>query len=285
MNFGGIEDARYSSFETARVVVFPYSPENPETGAAEILAASRRLPLYDEETDAETYKIGIHTLERPFPANASESPEENFYLIAEELLRAGKFICLLGGDDAFTVSVARAYVERFHNLSVLRIGARAVFDEPETAAPSLLVRLVREWQLPAVQVGLRAVSAETIRALADFPRSFKFFRASDIAGETGRIDEALEQLTERVWLTIDCDGLDPSIMPAVPRPEPGGLGWFDIVGLIRGLTRKRRVVGMSLAGFSTERLGAAPAYLCAKLIYQTLGFVFRDEAPKVVGGP
>jgi agmatinase len=94
-------------------------------------------------------------------------------------------------------------------------------------------------------------------------------------------DDAIEGLTENVYLTIDIDGLDPSLVSATGTPEPGGLGWYETIGLIRTLARKRNIVGMDLTEYSYVEGQNASAFLCAKLIYKTLGFVFEMETERV----
>lgn len=90
-------------------------------------------------------------------------------------------------------------------------------------------------------------------------------------------------MTENVYLTIDIDGLDPSLVPTTGTPEPGGLGWYEVTTLIRRLAEKRRVVGMDLVEFSKTENSDAPAFLCAKLVYKSLAYIFRNDTPKVRG--
>ena len=105
--------------------------------------------------------------------------------------------------------------------------------------------------------------------------------AKDIVGKTGWIDDAVGSLTENVYLTIDIDGLDPSLVPTTGTPEPGGLGWYETLELIRTLAKKRRIIGMDLVEFSKTDNSDAPAFLCAKLVYKSLAYIFNDESPKV----
>jgi agmatinase len=84
-------------------------------------------------------------------------------------------------------------------------------------------------------------------------------------------------LTEDVYLTIDIDGLDPSLVPATGTPEPGGLMWYEVLTLIRTLAAKRNVVGMDLVELCGSPVSNASSFLAAKLIYKTLGYVFRKH--------
>src|SRR3954453_10361562 len=105
MNFGGIDEEEYSSFEKARVLVLPVSYEGTVSygtgtgaGAMAIVNASRNMELYEEETDAEVYKIGIHTLQE-FTARATpESMMCDLYERTTDILKSDKFLCMLGGE-------------------------------------------------------------------------------------------------------------------------------------------------------------------------------------------
>ena len=147
---------------------------------------------------------------------------------------------------------------------------------------SIMARVVKDLKIPAVQIGIRSLSSEEARILSDIPT--KIYWARDIVGRTDWIDSAIENLTENVYLTIDVDGLDPSIMPATGTPEPGGLGWYEVLTLLRKLAEKRRIVGMDLVEFAKTENSDAPAFLCAKLIYKTLAYIYRNDTPKVIGG-
>ena len=294
MNFGGIEEAEFTNFESSQVLVFPVSYEGTVSygtgtgaGAMAIIDASRNMELYEEETDAEVYKIGIHTLEEFAPRETPEAMMSWLYERTKELLQKEKFLCMLGGEHSVSAPVIRAHAEKFHNLSVLQIDAHAdlrdQYDDTPHSHASIMARVVKDLRIPSVQVGIRSISAEEARSL-DSGIPTKIFWAKDIAGRTDWIDSAINSLTENVYLTIDIDGLDPSLVPTTGTPEPGGLGWYEVLTLIKKLAGKKRVVGMDLVEFSKTENSDAPAFLCAKLVYKTLAYIFKNETPKVRNG-
>jgi agmatinase len=293
MNFGGIDDEELSGFEKARVVVWPVSYEGTVSygggtgeGAMAVVDASRNMELYDEETDAEVYRLGIHTAEVTPPAPTPEAMMQALYERARELVGAGKFVCMIGGEHSVSGPVIRAHAEKYPNLSVLQIDAHAdlrdTYDGTPHSHASIMARVVRDLKLPAVQVGIRSISAEEARSLDQFPT--RIFWAKDIAGRTDWWEEAVAGLTENVYLTIDIDGLDPSLVAQTGTPEPGGLGWYEVLGLIRTLAAQRRVVGMDLTEYSYVEGFSASAFLCAKLIYKSLSYIFESETERVRGG-
>jgi agmatinase len=293
MNFGGIAEEEFSSFDSSRVIVFPVSYEGTVSygtgtggGAMAIVEASRNMELYEEETDAEVYKIGIHTLEEFAPRETPEAMMNALYERTKELLGEDKFLCLLGAEHSVSAPVIRAHAEQFHNLSVLQIDAHADLRDEYDGTPhshaSIMARVVKDLRIPSVQVGIRSISSDEARALdAGIPT--KIFWAKDIVGRTDWINEAVNSLTENVYLTIDIDGLDPSLVPTTGTPEPGGLGWYETLTLIRKLAEKRRIVGMDLVEFSKTENSDAPAFLCAKLVYKSLAYIFQKDLPAVRG--
>jgi agmatinase len=291
MNFGGIDEENFSGFESSRVVIFPVSYEGTVSygtgtggGAMAIVDASRNMELYEEETDAEVYKIGIHTVEEFPPLETPEKMMDGLYKKSKELVSSGKFICMLGGEHSVSAPVIRAHSEKYHNLSVLQIDAHAdlrdTYDGTPHSHASIMARVVKDMRIPSVQVGIRSISADEARSLDDdFPT--KIFWAKDVAGRTEWIEEAVNSLTENVYLTIDIDGLDPSLVPTTGTPEPGGLGWYETLELIRKTAEKKRIIGMDLVEFSKTENSDAPAFLCAKLVYKTLAYIFQNETPKI----
>ncbi|MGI8639683.1 MAG: agmatinase [Pyrinomonadaceae bacterium] len=293
MNFGGIDEEEFSCFDTAQVLVLPVAYEGTVSfgtgtgaGAMAIVDASRNMELYEEETDAEVYKIGIHTLDEFAPRETPAEMMDGLYERSKQLLETDKFLCMLGGEHSVSAPIIRAHAEKYHNLSVLQIDAHAdlrdTYDGTPHSHASIMARVVKDLRIPSVQVGIRSISADEVRLLSDGLPT-KIFWAKDIVGRTDWIDAAIDSLTENVYLTIDIDGLDPSLVPTTGTPEPGGLGWYETLTLIRKLTEKRRVVGMDLVEYSYVENQNAPAFLCAKLIYKSLAYIFRRDTPKVVG--
>lgn len=291
MNFGGIDEEQYSSLDASRVLVLPVSYEGTVSygtgtgaGAMAIVDASRNMELYEEETDAEVYKIGIHTLPEFTPRENPETMMSELYGYTKKLLELDKFICMLGGEHSISAPIIQAHNEKFENLSVLQIDAHADLRDSYDGTPhshaSIMARVVKDMRIPSVQVGIRSISGDEARSLREGLPT-KIFWARDIAGRTDWIDDAIDGLTENVYLTIDIDGLDPSIVPTTGTPEPGGLGWYETLTLIRKLAEKKRVVGMDIVEYSYFENYDSPAFLCSKLVYKSLAYIFRDVTPKI----
>jgi agmatinase len=292
MNFGGIAEEEFSSFDNARILVWPVSYEGTVSygggtgkGAMAIIDASRNMELYDDDTDAEIYKLGIHTVDESPSLDPPEQMMNSLYDRAKEFVASEKFVTMIGGEHSVSAPVIRAHAEKYENLSVLQIDAHAdlrdTYDGTPHSHASIMARVVKDMRIPSVQVGIRSISVDEARDVDQLPT--RIFWARDIVGRNDWWDDAVDGLTDNVYLTIDIDGLDPSLVSATGTPEPGGLGWYETIGLIRTLARKRNVVGMDLTEYSYVEGQNASAFLCAKLIYKTLGFVFEAETTKVRG--
>jgi agmatinase len=286
-NFGGLSEED-SLYKKARAVIFPVPLERTTTyehgtrnGPSAILAASRNMELYDEELGAEIYKqVGIATAPALDTMDGTLDEVINEIFAAQcEFLADGKFPVALGGEHSLTPPLVRAAAKKYKNLSVLQIDAHADLREEYQGNPgshACAMRRVLE-TCPAVQVGIRSLSAEEAHAI---PRlRTKIYWAKDIvrAPLEGWIAKAVADLSPNVYLTVDLDGFDPSIVPATGTPEPGGLDWHQVTSLIRAVANHKKIVGMDVVELLPQPGDHASDFLAAKLVYRTLGYIFRRK--------
>lgn len=282
--FLGIED-HYADYKKAGAVIIPVPLERTTTyargtrkGPCAIIEASRNLETFDEELRVETYqRVGIATLEEmDTEAGSLDSVLAHIRTTVMGLLEEGKFPVLLGGEHSLTPPAVSAAARKFPDLSVLQIDAHADLRQSYQENPSshaCALRRVVEI-CPAVQVGIRSLSQEEA---ADIPKlKTTVFWAKDIVERPTATwaGQVVEALSPHVYLSVDLDGLDPSIMPATGTPEPGGLSWEQTTQLLRTVARQRTVVGVDVVELlPTPGLHAAD-FLAAKLVYRILGYVF-----------
>jgi agmatinase len=279
LTFGGLLPEE-SAFDRAQVVILPIPYEQTTTygtgtkeGPQAIIAASRHMELYDEELDFEAFRLGIHTLrEIETVASGPQAMLERITEVARDLLRHGKFVIGLGGEHTISFGLVRAFAERFPGLSVLQFDAHADLRDTYQGTPynhASVLRRISEL-VPAVQVGIRSLSreeAEWVKA-----RGKKLFYAAEVLTSPTIATEISDALTDDVYITICLDGLDPSIMPAVGTPEPGGLGWYDVLRIVRRVAETRHVVGFDVVELFPMPGNIAPDFLAAKLVYKVLGY-------------
>lgn len=283
-NFLGLneEDAAYA---TSRAVIFPVPLERTTSyergtakGPAAIIEASRYVELYDEELELEPYKeIGIATLP-PIDTEDGTLDEVITEIFTAQLglLEDGKFPVALGGEHSLTPPLVSATAKKFKNLSVLQIDAHADLRDSyhgnQNSHACAMRRVVEV--CPAVQVGIRSISSEEVNALPQLQTTIYWAKDIVRAPLKSWIAKVLADLSPNVYLTVDLDGFDPSIVPATGTPEPGGLDWHQVTSLIRAVADHKKIVAMDVVELLPQAGQHASSFLAAKLIYKSLGYVF-----------
>ena len=277
MNFGGIEP-EYADFGRALFVILPVPYDLTSTyrsgsrlGPAAILDASANMELYDEELGQETYRCGIHTL--PFLEADARGPKEMIETIRQktvEVAQAGKIPVTLGGEHSISFGCVQALKEKYPALSVLQFDAHADLRDAYQGSPyshASVARRISEC-CPLVQVGIRSMSAEDAAFLAD--GSVKSFSADYVLEDKGWCEAIASHLKGDVYISVDLDVLDPAFMPATGTPEPGGIGWKDMLRLIRAVSENCRIRGFDVVELSPIPGLVAPDFLAAKLTYRMM---------------
>ncbi|MFO7996828.1 MAG: agmatinase [Dehalococcoidia bacterium] len=278
--FAGLEPP-HSSFQQARTVILPVPYDSTSEwrngsrhGPQAIIDASQYLELYDLELDREIYKVGICTLSQLEPVLSSpQDMIDRVYQVTKGLVQKGKFVVLLGGEHSLSLGVVRAYKDEFPGLSVLQLDAHAdLRDEYLGTKYSQACVMRRIFELcPISQVGVRSLSQEEKQFLTQ-NRQTPFYM-SRLASKATSIDQIVDSLSEDVYVTVDVDVLDPSIMSAVGTPEPDGMSWRQVLDILESVALYRHVVGFDLVEFCPAEGPSSCAFLLAKLVYRLIGCV------------
>lgn len=271
-NFLGLAPEE-TEYDNARVVILPVAYDattsyksGTKYGPAAIIAASREVETYDPASGRDIGEIGIHTA-LEIEAEA-EGPAKMIEVVEDEVakhMKNGKYVTMLGGEHSLTTAPVRAHKAKYPNLSVLHIDAHADMRDSYQGSKwshASVMRRVRE-MVPAVSVGIRNASEGCVRSLE--AGKCPVYWASDVVGKTGWQDAAIGQLTDQVYITFDLDAFDPSIMPAVGTPEPGGMHWYETLDFLRSVFSKRNVVGFDIVELSPIAGLHHPDFLAAKL--------------------
>jgi agmatinase len=283
-HFGGT-DLLITDPKNSRVTVIPV-PYDATTsyiggtskGPAAIIDASAHMELYDEELGNETCRIGIHTM-MPLPVK-DEKPEAMLRMVSEAVARnlaPDKLPVIVGGEHSISPGAVRELVKQYPRLSVLQLDAHADLRDSYGGTPfshACAGRRISEL-CPLVQAGIRSLSRDE----ADFRRSAPVVTFFDHQVKQGEaiLEDVLRHLTDDVYLTVDLDVLDPAIMPATGTPEPGGMSWHEITGLLRKLCLHKRVVAFDVVELSPQPGNVAPDFLAAKLMYRIMGYIAQSR--------
>jgi agmatinase len=277
-NFAGIA-APLSDLETARAVVLPVPWDataewhaGSRNGPRAIIDASDYLEFYDIELDREIQNIGIYTM--PFLQPDYSSPKktiDRIYQTSKYLLDKSKFLLSLGGEHTLSLGVVKAYLEKYKDLSVLQLDAHAdLRDEYNGTGYCQATVMRRVYELcPLVQVGIRSYSLEEKKFMDD---NNICIVTPEILNNAGALEKAISDLSDHVYVTLDVDVLDPSIMSAVGMPEPGGMSWDELLKILRKTGDLKNVVGADVVELSPDEGPAGCTYLAAKLAYKMIGY-------------
>jgi agmatinase len=272
-NFADVP-AEYAELERARVVVLPVPFDMTSSwmpgshkGPDAIISASAHMELYDIETGTEPYRQGIHTAE-PVEAGSPEEMVEQTHTRTAVLLAQDKFVVTLGGEHTVSLGPIRAHHEKWPDMSVLHLDAhgdrREEFEGSRLSHACVMAR-VAEFCPHILSVGIRSMDISERPAL----QPSRTFYASAIHGKEGWERNVVKRLKKDVYVTIDLDVFDPGVMPSTGTPEPGGMAWYEALGLLDAVSKERNIIGMDVVELCPSA-NRAPDFLAAKLIYKVL---------------
>jgi agmatinase len=277
-NFAGLMSP-YADLPTAKVVILPVPYDSTtewhsgiREGPQAIINASQYLELYDIELNREVYKVGIHTLPKVQPLlNSPEEMIDRVYRIARELTKQAKFLVMFGGEHSLSLGMVQALKEKNRDLCVLQLDAHADLRDEYLGAKyghACIMRRILEL-CPIVQVGIRSLSWEEQQFLTqNNMHPFFAMPSSNLASP----EDITASLSDNVYVSIDLDVFDPSIVPAVGTPEPGGMQLHEVLNLLRSVTLHKRVIGFDLVELCPKEGPASCAFLAAKLAYKLIGY-------------
>jgi len=285
MSFCGLprNDTAYAQ-ASAVILPIPFDKtttwlKGADKGPAAIIEASKYLELYDIETDSEVYKEGIFTAEPIHAASPSVLLRKTDATVSR-YLNDNKLVVTLGGDHSVSIGVIKSYAKHYGNLSVLHLDAHADSRDSYEGTPynhACVIARAREFVKDIVSVGIRSMDSSE-RSSVDRKRTFF---AHDIQDSEKWMKNAVRLLTDSVYITIDLDVFDPGIMPSTGTPEPGGLGWYQIMKLLSTVSKSKRIVGFDVVELCPSK-HKAPDFLAAKLIYALLSYIHAHK-PRSAG--
>ncbi|MSP57911.1 MAG: agmatinase [Flavobacteriales bacterium] len=246
-------------------------------GPSAMVEASHFVEFYDEEIDRESYKnLGIVTL-MPIDFTHVVDADAMALIAAQtsELLDLDKFVVSLGAEHTVTYGLMQAFAQKFPTLSILQIDAhsdlRSAYGGNPYSHASVMAR-VHEMGIPLVQVGIRAQCMEEASLIKNSNRIHTWY-AHTIWDNDEWIDDCIDKLGDTVYVSIDADGFDPSIAPAVGTAEPGGLDWKQGCKLLRRLAERKQVVGFDIVEIAPRENDILTEFTMAKLCYKFIGYL------------
>jgi len=278
--YAGIPEEN-SKIETSKIVLIPVPYDGTSTwqkgadkGPEAFLQASENMELYDIETDSEVYKKGIYLADVVTENSSPEAMVNAVHNITKTYIKKNKFVTLFGGEHSISIGTIRAFNECFDNLTVVQIDAHADLRKEYDGSNCNHACAVYEanQNTNLIQVGIRSMDIiET--TIMD---KNKMFFAHDLATDDYWMENAIDLMTKNVFLTIDLDAFDPSIMPSTGTPEPGGLFWYETLEFLKKIFKEKNVVGFDIVELCPNPTEKSSDFLAAKLYYKMLSYKFEN---------
>ena len=288
--FLGVEEKYLKSPEDAKVVVVPFGLEKSvsygggtKMGPKAIIEASKQVELFDEEFWCEAFrKYGVATLKNPEIDFSSVAKSLNqLEKITENILEAGKFPLILGGEHSITAGSIRPFVKKYPDLAILHFDAHADlrdgYDGEHYSHAAALRRVMDHPISTLISCGIRNISASEIPYLESQKSRITIHFAKDKRNWDPK--KIVAPLKGRpVFLTFDLDGFDASLMQATGTPEPGGMMWEDALDIIREASKISNIVGADVVELAPVKLLHSCDFLAAKLCYKILSYSLLSSA-------
>jgi agmatinase len=285
-------DLRSLPAKEAEAVILPIPYEATVTygggtrqGPEAILAASRQVELWDEELNWDSSAaIALATALPILPeASGPQAMLDKIRKVVQPWVSQGKFIAALGGEHTITVGLVSAMLTRYPDLTVVALDAHADLRESYDGSKlshACVLRRVYENGRPLVILGVRSYSKEEYDLLRVAPR-FKMFKARELHSTEGwqAALEHLKAIPGPVYLSIDLDALDPGIMPGVGTPEPGGLSYYQVLGILETLAARGPIVGLDLVELAPIPGQTVSEFTAARILYKALGHIYLKRRP------
>jgi agmatinase len=272
----------YTSLDNSKIVILPVPYDGTSTwikgadkGPEALLNASYNLEFYDIETGSEVFRKGIYTAPAIKEKRLPELMNKAVEIQCQKFLDRDKFVVLLGGEHSITLGSVIAHNKKYSNLSVLQLDAHSDLRQEYMGSSynhACIMARVREI-CPITQVGIRSmdISEKT------YINPQTIFYAENIYRHKSWMDKVVDTLTENVYVTIDLDVFDPSVLSSTGTPEPGGLLWYDVLELMRKVFLAKNVVSFDVVELCPNKYDKSSDFFAAKLLYKLLTYKFFGE--------
>ncbi|MDR9367232.1 MAG: agmatinase [Balneolaceae bacterium] len=279
--FTGIE-GDHNSYEKAKILLqsIPYDGtstwgKGADQGFEAFLDAAENMEIYDIETDSEVYKQGVHIIDPILEDASPEAMFESVYKNTQQLLATDKFLTFFGGEHSISIGIIKAFYEAHPDITILQIDAHTDLRPEYHGAPYNHACAVYDasQHTNLIQVGIRSMDSGELPYL---DRNKCYF-AEEMYGQADWMEDSINKMTDKVYITFDLDAFDPSIMPATGTPEPGGMLWNPTIQYLKKVFQQKKVLGFDIVELAPIEGFSAPQFLAAKLYYKMLSYKFANS--------
>lgn len=274
----------HADLDRARVVVVPFGYEGgvsygvgTAAAPAAVLEASHQVEFYDDSLDAEPYVVGIGTLSTPPVPHSPEEMEALMFSVTDALLARGQFPIVIGGDHSISAGSIRAVAKHHPFFGVIQLDAHADLRESynnSRLSHACAMARALDFTSDTLQIGIRSLDIGEARRVRQQQLALCTMR--QWRGGGFNLEGALAGLPDTIFLTIDVDVFDWSVIASTGTPEPGGMLWDEALDLLGVIFRRKNVVGCDVVELSYRESDPNSPFAVAKLIYKMIGFKFAD---------
>lgn len=268
-------DEQYARLENSKYVLLPVAYDGTSTfikgadkGPQAIIDASDSIELYDVQFEMEPYTAGIYTDRHGYDFTTPDAMVQSVYTRVKHFIDKQKHIGILGGEHSVSVGSIKAFSEKYADLSVLQVDAHADLRDDYHGSIYNHACVMRRAQdfARVVQVGIRNVCTEEMHNIV----KENIFYAHQMYQNDDWMEQAIGRLTDHVYLTIDLDGLDPSVLPSTGTPLPGGLSWYTLITFLEKLFATKKIVGFDVVELCPQPYDKSSDVLAAVLVYKII---------------
>jgi len=272
-------------YDNAKVVILgvPYDEtasylKGTKFGPEAIINASQYLEMYDD-VSGNIYEVGLVTagiLDLDDILNSPEDVNKRIYEESKRFIDDNKFLITIGGEHSITSGAVNAYKQKYGKISVLQLDAHLDLMDSYNGSKynhaCVMRRVIDDYNCEVKHVGIRVVSEDEHLYVKQNGLDKNIFRARDIYNKVDWFKQVIDSLSEIVYITIDVDVFDPSLIPATGTPVPGGLDWYTVLNFLNSVFKEKQVVGMDVVELKPNPGNEAPNFTIADLIYKNIGF-------------
>ena len=279
--YAGIPE-ELAKLDQAKIVLIPVPYDGTSTwqkgadkGPSAFLNASENMELYDIETETEVYKQGVYLAEAVTENSSPEAMVNAVHDVTKKYIKKNKFVTIFGGEHSISIGTIRAFNEMYPNITVLQLDAHADLRESYEGSKCNHACAMYEASQSTnlIQVGIRSMDSMEKTILDED----KTYFAHEMALDDSWAVSAIDQMTDNVFITIDLDVFDPSIMPSTGTPEPGGLLWYETLEFLKQVFEEKTVVGFDIVELCPNEKEKSSDFLAAKLYYKMLSYKFQND--------
>jgi agmatinase len=246
-------------------------------GPAAILEASWQLETWDGKSTP--CDKGIYTHPPVDMQGDAETVVNNIAADTQRIVEQGGFPIILGGEHTVTYGVIKGLIAAgMSDIGVVQIDAHADLREAYEGNPfshASVMKRVIDLDIPLFQLGIRAFCQEEVEIRKQ--HGVHHLDADILVPQNINHFELPEDFPKNVFFTLDIDGMDPSVFPSTGTPVPGGLGWYQTLGLFESVSKQRNIIGFDITEFAPIEGFHAYEFSAAVLAYKMMGMVERQD--------